>query len=125
MIGAAGMTVRQAMTTALCGSPSPPAGQHRLAGLLRVERGRQVLPGVQPRVRLAAWRPPARGHGVSVVVASLKVSSPKGASTFRAPGSGFPRQANTSRPFPKPKSGRIAVKVINYLGDEVMKVFRV
>ena len=31
----------------------------------------------------------------------------------------------TSRPFPKPQSGRIAVKVINHLGDEVMKVFRV
>jgi len=31
----------------------------------------------------------------------------------------------TSRPFPKPKSGRIAVKVINHLGDEVMKVFEV
>jgi adenine-specific DNA-methyltransferase len=31
----------------------------------------------------------------------------------------------TSRPFPKPKSGRIAVKVINHLGDEVMKVFAV
>ena len=30
-----------------------------------------------------------------------------------------------SRPFAKPKSGRIAVKVINHLGDEVMKVFRV
>jgi hypothetical protein len=30
-----------------------------------------------------------------------------------------------SRPFPRPKSGRIAVKVINHLGDEVMKVFRV
>ncbi|GIW79628.1 MAG: site-specific DNA-methyltransferase [Gemmatales bacterium] len=30
-----------------------------------------------------------------------------------------------SRPFEKPKSGRIAVKVINHLGDEVMKVFRV
>ncbi len=29
-----------------------------------------------------------------------------------------------SRPFPKPRSGRIAVKVINRLGDEVMKVFR-
>ena len=29
-----------------------------------------------------------------------------------------------SRPFDKPKSGRIAVKVINHLGDEVMKVFR-
>ena len=28
----------------------------------------------------------------------------------------------TSRPFKRPKSGRIAVKVINYLGDEVMKV---
>ncbi len=33
--------------------------------------------------------------------------------------------SDTSRPFRKPKSGRIAVKVINHLGDEVMKVFRV
>ncbi|MFA5687748.1 MAG: DNA methyltransferase [Kiritimatiellales bacterium] len=30
-----------------------------------------------------------------------------------------------SRPFDKPAGGRIAVKVINHLGDEVMKVFRV
>ena len=30
-----------------------------------------------------------------------------------------------SRPFPKPTSGRIAVKVINHLGDEAMKVIRV
>ena len=30
-----------------------------------------------------------------------------------------------SRPFPKPGSGRIAVKVINHLGDEAMKVLRV
>ena len=28
-----------------------------------------------------------------------------------------------SRPFPRPKSGQIAVKVINHFGDEVMKVF--
>jgi adenine-specific DNA-methyltransferase len=33
--------------------------------------------------------------------------------------------SDTSRPFEKPKSGRVAVKVINHLGDEVMKVFRV
>ena len=33
--------------------------------------------------------------------------------------------SDTSRPFPKPSSGRIAVKVINHLGDEVMKVFGV
>jgi len=33
--------------------------------------------------------------------------------------------SNTSRPFDKPESGRIAVKVINHLGDEVMKVFKV
>ncbi|MBL9177236.1 MAG: site-specific DNA-methyltransferase [Verrucomicrobiaceae bacterium] len=32
---------------------------------------------------------------------------------------------DTSRPFDKPKKGRIAVKVINHLGDEVMKVFKV
>jgi adenine-specific DNA-methyltransferase len=30
-----------------------------------------------------------------------------------------------SRPFEKPKSGRIAVKVINHLGDEVMKVYKI
>ncbi len=33
--------------------------------------------------------------------------------------------SDTSRPFPKPTSGRVAVKVINHLGDEVMKVFSV
>jgi len=33
--------------------------------------------------------------------------------------------SDTSRPFDKPKSGRVAVKVINHLGDEVMKVFKV
>jgi adenine-specific DNA-methyltransferase len=33
--------------------------------------------------------------------------------------------SDLSRPFDKPKSGRVAVKVINHLGDEVMKVFRV
>jgi adenine-specific DNA-methyltransferase len=33
--------------------------------------------------------------------------------------------SDTSRVFDKPKSGRIAVKVINHLGDEVMKVFKV
>ncbi|OJT95040.1 MAG: hypothetical protein BGN82_00005 [Alphaproteobacteria bacterium 65-7] len=30
-----------------------------------------------------------------------------------------------SRPFDKPTKGRIAVKVINHLGDEVMKVFKI
>jgi adenine-specific DNA-methyltransferase len=33
--------------------------------------------------------------------------------------------SDTSRPFDKPRAGRIAVKVINHLGDEVMKVFKV
>jgi adenine-specific DNA-methyltransferase len=33
--------------------------------------------------------------------------------------------SDTSRPFDKPKSGKIAVKVINHLGDEVMKVFKI
>jgi adenine-specific DNA-methyltransferase len=30
-----------------------------------------------------------------------------------------------SRPFARPETGKIAVKVINHFGDEVMKVFRV
>jgi adenine-specific DNA-methyltransferase len=33
--------------------------------------------------------------------------------------------SDTSRPFERPPSGRIAVKVINHFGDEVMKVFGV
>jgi len=33
--------------------------------------------------------------------------------------------SDTSRTFDKPAKGRIAVKVINHLGDEVMKIFRV
>ena len=33
--------------------------------------------------------------------------------------------SDTSRPFDPPSTGRIAVKVINHLGDEVMKVLRV
>lgn len=33
--------------------------------------------------------------------------------------------SDTSRPFDKPDTGRIAVKVINHLGDEVMKVYGV
>ena len=32
--------------------------------------------------------------------------------------------SDISRPFDRPASGRIAVKVINHLGDEVMKIFR-
>ena len=34
-------------------------------------------------------------------------------------------RSDTSRTFDRPSTGRIAVKVINHLGDEVMKVFRV
>ena len=30
--------------------------------------------------------------------------------------------STVSRPFSKPKTGKIAVKVINHYGDEVMKV---
>ena len=33
--------------------------------------------------------------------------------------------STTSRPFAPPKSGRIAVKVINHYGDEALRVFRV
>ena len=32
---------------------------------------------------------------------------------------------DVSRPFPSPERGRIAVKVINHFGDEVVKVFEV
>jgi adenine-specific DNA-methyltransferase len=31
--------------------------------------------------------------------------------------------STVSRPFPRPASGRIAVKVINHYGDEILKVY--
>ncbi len=34
-------------------------------------------------------------------------------------------KSDISRPFDKPESGRVAVKIINHLGDEVLKVFKV
>lgn len=33
--------------------------------------------------------------------------------------------STVSRPFPRPKTGRVCVKVINHFGDEVQKVFGV
>ena len=30
--------------------------------------------------------------------------------------------SNVSRPFPRPRTGKVAIKVINHYGDEVMKV---
>ena len=33
--------------------------------------------------------------------------------------------ATTSVPFEPPKSGKIAIKVINHFGDEVLKVYPV
>ena len=37
----------------------------------------------------------------------------------------FPATLTVSQPFPKPASGKIAVKVINHYGDEVLQVFEV
>ena len=33
--------------------------------------------------------------------------------------------STVSRPFPRPRTGKVAVKVINHYGDEVMKVLAV
>ena len=33
------------------------------------------------------------------------------------------QQVDSAHPFDKPDSGKIAVKVINHYGDEVLKVF--
>ena len=33
--------------------------------------------------------------------------------------------STVSRPFDKPKTGKIAIKVINHYGDEVLKVYEI
>ena len=53
---------------------------------------------------------------VAPVTTPRTISAPAGRSTIRA---------TTSRPFAKPASGKIAVKVINHYGDEVLKVYDV
>jgi adenine-specific DNA-methyltransferase len=37
----------------------------------------------------------------------------------------YPLAATRSRPFDRPDTGKIAVKVIDHYGDEVLKVFGV
>jgi hypothetical protein len=79
-------------------------------------------PSAKLRVRaLAMARPWARvrPHRLSFLLGG---DDPENRLVEEIPSEGF---GDTSRPFAKPKSGRIAVKVINHLGDEVMKVFRV
>ena len=41
------------------------------------------------------------------------------------PGAWATVDSDTSRPFPRPTSGRFDLKVINHLGDEAMRLFRV
>jgi len=35
----------------------------------------------------------------------------------------YPLHSTASRPFDPPKTGKIAIKVINHYGDEVLKVY--
>ncbi len=78
--------------------------------------------GPKPRSRGPVWTP------ITPVAGSLLRADQQLKTTLKAE---IDEEAwdslysDTSRPFPKPKSGRIAVKVINHLGDEVMKVFAV
>ncbi len=66
-------------------------------------------------------KPPTSTLGVNAPYKSLKITL-KAEINAEAWAS---LHSDASRPFDKPQNGRIAVKVINHLGDEVMKVFRV
>ena len=88
--------------------------------LRRVRRGYGTLPAVTAwqsedettgRYLLALLARPQRGAGGGI--AASAATSP------------LARHNDTSPAFDKTRSGRIAVKVINHLGDEAMKVFRV
>jgi hypothetical protein len=74
--------------------------------------GKRISPSTFPEHRLGRLRLVARpGKHLQ----ATRPSTVTWATLYRA----------TSRPFPKPSTGRFAVKVINHLGDEVMKVFQV
>ena len=54
------------------------------------------------------------------------MASKRGASAAKYKGEKLASlNSETSRPFAKPSTGRITVKLISHLGDEVLKVFRV
>ncbi|MCC7101440.1 MAG: hypothetical protein IT500_17810 [Rubrivivax sp.] len=65
----------------------------------------------------------ATGNRQQAAAAAARLG--ESASSKSTSGRGPLLNSDVSRPFEKPKTARIAVKVINYLGDEVMKVFGV
>ena len=81
--------------------------------------GIKIMVPSHRRVPPDSLSPRAKTHNyLNLIVANHEVQSidPEAWATLHS---------DTSRPFDKPTNGRIAVKVINHLGDEVMKVFRV
>ena len=99
------------------------AGSNRRAALLAIHgpapRTRRSK-GLSARTPFRAWfRPPFRGVKIGGLLALCRYS----AYSTNDKVDWVP--SDTSRPFSKPESGRIAVKAINHLGDEVMKVVKV
>jgi hypothetical protein len=81
-----------------------------------------------PRPLLAlvdAWSRSAEGEGPKSIFVGVVARSPDLGGLVRAYPEVRSLRSDTSRPFDRPSRGRIAVKVINHLGDVVMKVFRV
>ncbi len=84
------------------------------------------------QARIEAPRGGQRQYRVAIRCAARTGSRNSGTATYFASGRRPLRRpripalhSDTRRPFDQPKSGRIGVRVVNHLGDEVMKAFRV
>lgn len=95
------------------------SGPLRISPLRLPNRRRRPGGGLHPT---AKDRDPHRGKSVSVRY-SHAPEAPRGQRSH--PDAWASLNSDTSRPFLRPASGRIAVKVINHMGGEVMKVFAV
>ena len=101
----------------------------------RGSRCRLISPSPAPRERVPSAARSGEGDAASAwkewqiprqAGADCKAKEDRGLDAAKADEEAWASLGSgASRPFPKPKSGRIAVKVINHLGDEVMKVLSV
>jgi hypothetical protein len=84
--------------------------------------GDDVSPTDQYKVYCAKCHGPS-GHGDGANASTLK-TRPRDFSDC-ATMSKISDDSTVSRPFDNPESGKIAIKVINHYGDEVLKIFQV
>ena len=107
------------------GRPAEVVEAHRLWWEARIARQQEIdAPSRLGRIPVLKARMNADLHMADELKNTGKANLFKALKAEIEAGAWASLYGDLSRPFDRPESGRIAVKVINHLGDEVMKVFQ-